>query len=151
MPGRKTDVSDSQWLATLARYGLVNPSFVAPPRLEDLRRLTRLYARTRRVSSTLRNMLHRMLDESGLRIGGILTDLFGRSGRNLLDGLVAGQDPEQMVAGVKGKARWLKMLRQANLLQEVAKAAAKQLRGAPDETGAGPPPSLGGAPEPLPA
>ena len=50
-------------------------------------------------------MLHRMLDESGLRIGGLLTDLFGLSGRNLLDGLVAGQDPEQMVAGVKGNAR----------------------------------------------
>ena len=80
VPGRKTDVSDSQWLATLARYGLVNPSFVAPPQLEDLRRLTRLYARTRRVASTLRNMLHRMLDESGLRIGGILTDLFGLQG-----------------------------------------------------------------------
>ena len=105
VPGRKTDVSDSQWLATLARYGLVNPSFLAPPQLEDLRRLTRLYARMRRVASTLRNMLHRMLDESGLRIGGILTDLFGLSGRNLLDGLVAGRDPEQMMAGVKGKAR----------------------------------------------
>ena len=105
VPGRKTDVSDSQWLATLARYGLVSPSFVAPPLLEELRRLTRLHARTRRVASTLRNMLHRMLDEGGLRIGGILTDLFGLSGRNLLDGLVAGQDPEQMVAGVKGTAR----------------------------------------------
>ena len=105
VPGRKTDVSDSQWLATLARHGLVNPSFVAPPRLEDLRRLTRLYARTRRLASTLRNMLHRMLDEGGLRIGGILTDLFGLSGRNLLDVLVEGRDPEHMVQGVKGKAR----------------------------------------------
>ena len=85
VPGRKTDVSDSQWLATLARHGLVNPSFVAPPRLEDLRRLTRLYARTRRLASTLRNMLHRMLDEGGLRIGGILTDLFGLSGRKDTD------------------------------------------------------------------
>ena len=93
--------TDSQWLAMLARYGLVCPSFVAPPRLEELRRLTRLHARTRRVASTLRNMLHRMLDKSGLRIGGILTDLFGLSGRNLLDGLVAGQDPEQMVAGAR--------------------------------------------------
>ena len=53
----------------------------------------------------LRNMLHRMLDESGLRIGGILTDLFGLSGRNLLDGLLEGREPEQMVTGVKGKAR----------------------------------------------
>lgn len=41
VPGRKTDVSDSQWLATLARYGLVSPSFLAPPQLEELRRLTR--------------------------------------------------------------------------------------------------------------
>jgi transposase len=101
VPGRKTDVSDSQWLATLARYGLVRPSFLAPPKLEELRRLTRLHARTRRLASMLRNMLHRVLDESGLRIGGILTDLFGLSGCNLLDG----REPEQMVAGVKGKAR----------------------------------------------
>ena len=92
-------------MATLARYGLVSPSFLAPPQLEELRRLTRLHARTRGLASKLRNMLHRMLDESGLRIGGILTDLFGLSGRNLLDGLVAGQSPEQMVAGVKGNAR----------------------------------------------
>ncbi len=62
VPGRKTDVSDSQWLATLARYGLVSPSFVAPPQLEELRRMTRLHARTRRVASTLRNMMHRVLD-----------------------------------------------------------------------------------------
>lgn len=42
-----------------------------------------------------------MLDESGLRIGGILTDLFGLSGRNLLDGLLEGREPEQMVTGVR--------------------------------------------------
>ncbi len=105
VPGRKTDVSDSQWLATLARYGLVSPSFVAPPQLEELRRMTRLHARTRRVASTLRNMMHRVPDEGGLRIGGILTDLFGLSGRHLLDGLVEGRDPEEMVQNVKGNAR----------------------------------------------
>ena len=49
----------------------------------------------------------------------------------------------------KNKARWLRMLRQANLLQDVARAAAEQLRGAPNETGAGPPPSGGGAPAPV--
>ena len=54
VPGRKTDVSDSQWLATLARYGLMSPSFLAPPQLEELRRLTRLHARTRGLASKLR-------------------------------------------------------------------------------------------------
>ena len=106
VPGRKTDVSDSQWLATLARYGLVSPSFLAPPKLEELRRLTRLYAHGRvgwpRCCATC---CTGCWDESGLRIGGILTDLFGLSGRNLLDGLLKGHEPEQMVAGVKGKAR----------------------------------------------
>ena len=104
VPGSKTDVSDSQWLATLARYGLVNPSFVAPPRLEDLRRLTRLYARThggwRRRK---RNMLHRMLNESGLRIG-----IFSRTCSVCRDVVCwtawsRGQDPEQMVQGALGK------------------------------------------------
>ena len=107
VPGRKTDVSDKPVAGDAgALRSWSGPSFVAPPQLEELRRLTRLYARTRRVASTLRkHACHRMLDESGLRIGGILTDLFGLSGRNLLDGLVAGLDPDQMVAGVKGKAR----------------------------------------------
>ena len=97
VPGRKTDISDSQWLAALARYGPVTPSLAAPPELEELRRLTRLHARTRQVASKARNMLHRLLDESGLRSGGILTDLFGVSGRALLAGLVEGLEEERIL------------------------------------------------------
>ena len=103
--GRKTDVSDSQWLAALARYGLVAPSFVAPPGLEALRRLTRLHAQLRQSASAVRNMRHRQLDEGGLRIGGILTNLFGASGRALLEGLVKGLEEERMLRRLQGKAR----------------------------------------------
>ena len=132
VPGRKTDVSDSQWLVALARYGLVTPSFVAPPELEELRRLTRLHARTRQVASKVRNMLHRLLDESGLRIGGILTDLFGASGRALLAGLVEGLEEERMLRGVQGRARGkIPALREAlegGLADEVRPVAALMLR-----------------------
>ena len=132
VPGRKTDVSDSQWLAALARYGLVTPSFVAPPELEELRRLTRLHARTRQVASKVRNMLHRLLDESGLRIGGILTDLFGASGRALLAGLIEGLEEERMLRGVQGRARGkIPALREAlegGLADEVRPVAALMLR-----------------------
>ena len=87
----------------LVRYGLVCPSFVAPPRLEELRRLTRLHARTRPVASTLRNMLHRMLDESGLRIGGILTDLFGLSGPQPAGRSGSGPGPRTDGGGCQGQ------------------------------------------------
>ncbi len=66
---------------------------------------------------------------------------------------VGDRDPPldyQVRTAVNNKARWLKMLRKANLLQEVAKKATQQLRGAPDGDRAGPP-SPGAAPEPLPA
>ena len=132
VPGRKTDVSDSQWLAALARYGPVTPGFVAPPELEELRRLTRLHARARQVASKARNMLHRLPDESGLRIGGILTDLFGASGRALLAGLVEGLEEERMLRRVQGRARGrIPALREAlegGLADEVRPVAALMLR-----------------------
>ena len=102
VPGRKDDVTDSVWLATLARYGLARPSFVPDARLEELRQLTRLHTRLRGVATKLKGMLHRLLDESGIRLGGILTDVLGVSGQRLLEGLAEGHDPEAMLLGVKG-------------------------------------------------
>ena len=132
VPGRKTDVSDSRWLAALARCGLVTPSFAAPPELEEVRRLTRLHARTRQLASKARNMLHRLPDESGLRIGGILTDLFGASGRALPAGLIEGLEEERMLRGVQGRARGrIPALREAlegGLADEVRPVAALMLR-----------------------
>ena len=126
VPGRKDDVTDSVWLATLARYGLARPSFVPDARLEELRQLTRLHTRLRGVATKLKGMLHRLLDESGIRLGGIPTDVLGVSGQRLLEGLAEGHDPEAMLLGVKGRAR-KKLERLRDALQQGLPESAKPL------------------------
>ena len=87
--GKKTDASDSLWLARICQFGLALPSYVPPRRFRQLRQLTR-YRRTLVAErSRTRNRVHKTLDHDGLRLGGILSDIFGVNGRRILDGLVA--------------------------------------------------------------
>ena len=74
-------------------------------RLERLWQLTRTHTRMRDVATKLKDQLHRLQDEGGLRIGGILTDVLGASGRHLLEGLVRRDNVEALLERVKGKAR----------------------------------------------
>ena len=85
--GKKTDASDSLWLARICQFGLALPSYVPPRRFRQLRQLTR-YRRTLVAErSRTRNRVHKTLDHDGLRLGGILSDIFGVNGRRILDGL----------------------------------------------------------------
>ena len=122
----KSDLRDSEWLATLARYGLVRPSFVPDARLERLRQLTRTHTRLRDVATKLKGQVHRLLDEGGLRIGGILTDVLAASGRHMLEGLVRGDSVEALLEGVKGKAR-AKLDRLRAALQEGLDAQTREM------------------------
>ena len=98
--GKKTDVSDSLWLARICQFGLALPSFVPPRRFRQLRPLTR-YRRTLVAErSRARNRIHKTLDHDGLRLGGILSDIFGVNGRRILDGLVARQPPDRILDGL---------------------------------------------------
>ena len=90
VPGRKTDLSDSQWLAVLARFGLVKGSFIPP---QDMREL-RLVSRYRRKLSAMRaselNRLHKTLDDGGIKLGAVVSDIGGVSAREMVAGLIAG-------------------------------------------------------------
>ena len=98
--GKKTDVNDSLWLARICQFGLALPSYVPPRQFRQLRQLTR-YRRTLVAErSRNRNRVHKTLDHDGLRLGGILSDIFGVNGRRILDGLVAGQPPGRILAGL---------------------------------------------------
>ena len=98
--GKKTDASDSLWLARICQFGLALPSDVPPRRFRQLRQLTR-YRRTLVAErSRTRNRVHKTLDHDGLRLGGILSDIFGVNGRRILDGLVAGRPPRRILAGL---------------------------------------------------
>jgi transposase len=95
VPGRKTDVSDAAWLCRLAQAGLLKASFVPPKPVRQLRNLTR-YRKTQ-IQERARevNRLHKALEDAGIKLDCVAADVMGKSGRDMLDALVAGTtDPE---------------------------------------------------------
>lgn len=91
VPGRKTDVADAVWISQLVEHGLVQPSFVPPPPIRELRSLTRyrktqIEERTREVQR-----IDKVLQDAGLKLSSVASDLLTKSGRDMLDALVAGE------------------------------------------------------------
>lgn len=105
VPGRKTDVQDSQWLATLGRYGLLRPSFIPPKDLRELRMLTRQRQKIQSMLSAETNRLHKALDDSGIRLGGVVSDIKGVSAQDMITGLIAGKSPEELVGFARGRLK----------------------------------------------
>jgi len=100
LPGRKTDVSDAQWLAELGAHGLVRGSFVPPQPIRELRDLTRLRTTLTRDRAREVNRLERVLQDAGMKLSSVATDILGVSGRAILDALVAGQTDPATLAGL---------------------------------------------------
>jgi transposase len=106
VPGRKTDVSDAVWLCQLAEAGLLRASFVPPKPIRALRQLTRY--RKAQISERQReaNRLHKALEDPGIKLDCVATDILGRSGRAMLEALVAGTtDPKILADLAKGRMR----------------------------------------------
>ena len=106
LPGRKTDVSDAQWLCQLMEAGLLRGSFVPPKPQRQLRTLTR-YRKTQ-IAERQReaNRLHKALEDTGIKLDCVATDILGKSGRAMLDALVSGTtDPEILAELARGKLR----------------------------------------------
>jgi transposase len=105
VPGRKTDVTDSQWLASLARCGLLNPSFIAPVDLQQLRLLGRYRMKLKGVAAGEKNRLHKVLDDAGIRLGGVVSDIHGTSAQAMIAGLVAGQPVAALLQQARGRLK----------------------------------------------
>jgi len=106
VPGRKTDVSDAAWLCQLAEAGLLRASFVPPKPIRALRNLTR-YPKTQ-IQERQReaNRLHKILEDTGIKLDCVASDILGKSGRAMLEALVAGTtDPEVLAELALGKLR----------------------------------------------
>jgi transposase len=106
VPGRKTDVSDAAWLCRLAEAGLLRASFVPPKPIRELRQLSR-YRKTQ-IEERKReaNRLHKALEDTGIKLDCVATDILGKSGRAMLDALVSGtRDPELLAELAQGKLR----------------------------------------------
>ena len=103
--GRKTDVEDSRWLARVCQFGLGRPSFVPDQHFRDLRSLSRHRRKLIARRSQVRNQAQKVIDRGGVRIGAVLSDIFGANGRRVLDGLVNRIDPNDILASLSGHVR----------------------------------------------
>lgn len=106
VPGRKTDVKDSEWLADLARHGLIAKSFVPPKPLRELRDLLRYRRKLMESRTAERNRLLKLLETANIKLASVVTDVFGVSGRLMLHALIEGAaTPTEMAALARGVLR----------------------------------------------
>jgi transposase len=106
VPGRKTDVQDSEWLAQLLECGLLRRSFVPPPVIRELRDMTRYRVQQTRERSREVNRLQKVLEDAGVKLTSVLTDVMGVSGRAMVEALVAGTtDPRLLADLARGQLR----------------------------------------------
>jgi transposase len=121
VPGRKTDVQDADWIADLLQHGLLRASFVPSQQQQELRDLTRLRVSLVQQRARLVNRVHKVLEEAGIKLSCVLSDVMGLSGQAILHALCAGEsDPvrlanlmhrsvhatqEQVVAALTGDLR----------------------------------------------
>ncbi|AEK58722.1 ISAfe3, transposase [Acidithiobacillus caldus SM-1] len=97
VPGRKTDVGDAEWLATLARAGLLRGSFVPPAQLRELRLIARQRQKLVGMLSSEKNRLHKVLTDGGIRLGVVVSDIHGQSARAMIHALIQGDSPESVL------------------------------------------------------
>ena len=106
VPGRKTDVADAAWLAELLAHGLIRPSFVPEPATQALRALLRTRKQLVREQASHVQRLQKTLEDANLKLGSVLTDVMGLSGRAILEALVAGEsDPDRLLALVHPRVK----------------------------------------------
>jgi transposase len=97
VPGRKTDINDAQWLAILARSGLLRGGFVPHRHFREYRLIARQLQKLTGMASGERNRLHKLLTDAGIRLSVVISDLSGKSAKAMIKGLLAGETPEQLV------------------------------------------------------
>jgi transposase len=106
IPGRKTDVKDSEWLAELLRHGLLKGSFIPPLGQRELRELTRHRTNFVHQRATLVNRVQKNLESANLKLASVASDVMGVSGREMLKAIIEGKaSPTEMAALAKGRLR----------------------------------------------
>jgi transposase len=106
VPGRKSDVRDSEWLAQLLEYGLLRGSLIPPEPIRDLRDLTRYRKKQVQDRTAEVNRLYRQLEDAGVKLASVLTDVMGASGRAILQALLSGTtDPAALADLARGRLR----------------------------------------------
>jgi transposase len=106
VPGRKSDVSDAEWIAQLLQCGLLRGSFVPRRELRELRDLTRFRAQLASEPTRLANRIHKVLEDANIKLGAVASDILGKSGRAMLRALIRGElAPEKLAELAEGRSR----------------------------------------------
>jgi transposase len=106
VPGRKTDVTDSEWIAQLLQCGLLRGSFVPPAPQRALRELTRQRRQLVHAKASVANRIQKVLEDANIKLGSVASDVLGVSGRDMLRALVAGEtDPAKLAELARRKLR----------------------------------------------
>lgn len=106
VPGRKTDVKDSEWIADLLRHGLLQASFIPPPPIRELRELTRYRTTLVQERTAEVNRLQKVLETANIKLAAVASDVLGKSGRALLEALLAGTADAAVLAELaRGRLR----------------------------------------------
>lgn len=106
VPGHKTDVKDSEWLADLLRHGLVKASFIPPAPIRELRELTRARKTLVQQRADAVNRIHKLLEGANIKLASVASNILGKSGRAMLDALLAREtDLDALAALAQGQLR----------------------------------------------
>ena len=106
LPGRKTDVGDAAWLAELLEHGLLRGSFVPPAPIRELRDLTRYRKRLIQTHSSECQRIQKVLEDAGIKLDSVASDILGVSGRAMLRALCSGQrDPQALAELAVGRLK----------------------------------------------
>jgi transposase len=104
--GHKTDDKDGWWLAHLLRHAMIQPSFIPPRPIRELRDITRRREKLTEAGTAERNRIQKVLEDANVKLGNVLTDVFGASGQLMLNALMEGKDnPEEIAQFAKGRAK----------------------------------------------
>jgi len=100
VPGRKTDVHDAEWIATLLRHGLLRPSFIPDREQREMREMTRYRTALLQDRARIVNRLQKTLEGANIKLAAVLPDITGVSGQRILGALLHGEEDPEVLAGL---------------------------------------------------
>ncbi len=123
-PGNKNDLADADWIAELCLNGMIEPSRIFPKADRDIRRLTRIREGYVNDMTREKNRIHHALDSCGMKLSSVLSDIFGKTGQSILDGLLEGRNIDDILKGINLKG----LRRQPRRLKMQSKVASTSHR-----------------------
>ena len=106
VPGHKTDVKDCEWIADLLRFGLIKASFIPPQPIRELRDLTRYRTKLIQQMTAEKNRVEKFLEDANIKLSSVATDIFGVSGKEMLQALLEGKSNAEEIANLaRGRLR----------------------------------------------